>query len=127
LWSDASYPSHFWANSVFSSGNCYVARLKTGVGVDTSASPSAALSVVSDSAISKPVLDSSGTGQAQPFRSMRVDSNAFATYAINGGLVLGGVYRTTDNYGTTLQELTLGLNSYVVWANNTTRYLYLKG
>ena len=56
-----------------------------------------------------------------------VDSNAFTTYAINGGLVLGEVYRTTDSYGTTLQELTLGLNSYVVWAVGSTRYLYLKG
>jgi len=124
LWSDASYPSHLWVNGTFAT--TYVPRLKTGVGADTTG-VSAVLSVVSDSPISKPVLDSSGTGQAQPMRSMRVDSNAFATYAINGGLVLGDVYRTTDSYGTTLQELTLGLNSYVVWATGTTRYLYLKG
>lgn len=124
LWNDETYPSHFWSNGTFAT--VYVPRLLTGIGTDT-VGASAALSVVSDSPITKPVLDSAGTGQAQPMRSMRVDSNAFATYAINGGTVLGDVYRTTDSYGTTLNELTLGAATYVVWATGTTRYLYRKG
>jgi len=126
LWNDESYPTHLWVNGTFHANAIYVSRLKTGIGVD-SISSNASLTLVSDYAITKPLLDSSGTGLAQSMREMRVYSNSYTTYLVNGGKVLGDVWETTNGYGVNLQEAIVGLKTYVVWANSSYRYLYPKG
>jgi len=108
----------------------YVPRLKNSISAPDINGSTAKLYASVGVDVSNKILNSTGTGTAHIAADIRVSNTSDFTYSILGGVVLGGIKRTTESQGSNLEEAVLNNTTYVIWEGGKTfpnaRYLIPK-
>lgn len=116
LWS-AGYPCAAFINSnVIQNGACYVPRVKSAANTDAVGS-SASLSLQPNYSMAKQILDANGTIALHSAVDLRLSNTTSWPYTVLGGLLLGGIKRTTDAFGMILDETLIDGKDYVIWTS----------
>lgn len=124
LWS-TGYPCSVFSNSGIFDTASYSPRLKTGIATDTTGS-GAFLVPSALNPITKQVLDASNV-PAHAAIDIRLQNYTNFTYGLLGGVILGGLKQTTDNFGSSADETIIsGVYHFVMAAGSgfpTARFL----
>lgn len=116
IWS-TTYPAHaFISSNDFST--CYVPRTKSSIDSDVK-DELAFLSLQPNIAITKQILSNIGDIPQHLSVDLRLSNTATYTYTVLGGIVLGGIKRTTDGFSITADEVIINNETYFVMSGGT--------
>lgn len=115
-WNTSHPPYAFISPENFSA--CYVPRIKKSPGIDAFGSE-AVLALQPNYSMTKQILNAAGASPIHSAVDLRLANTASWTYTVLGGLMLGGVKRTTDAFGVMTDETVIGTDNYVVWTGGT--------
>lgn len=115
-WNVAPYPTHVSVQSdIMTSTGAFAPYVKSAIGVN-SYGASAVLTLQPNYAMAKQILNAAGLAPIHSAVDLRYSNTANFTYTLLGGLMLGGVKRTTDSFGVSTDETVIGSATYVVFS-----------
>lgn len=125
-WNVDPYPSFILTASTLLAGSNYLYLPKAKVAPSSDKAGTDSRLIASYVGVfNKRPIASDGTSLAHIVSDIKASLTS-GTYLILGGTVLGGIKRTTDSFGATLDEVTVNGITHVIWGISTNRYLFPK-
>lgn len=117
LWA-GTYPSYAFLSSNDLS-LVYVPRTKSSIESDVTGSL-AVLALQPTMAMTKQILNTVGSIPQHASTDLRISNTTSYTYTVLGGVILGGIKRTTDSFSITADEVVIDDDTYFVMSGGTT-------